>query len=186
MIYEWIKNNTGIADIMAAIPVSEEELHIALTPLARLVLRKQRQSSSEPKRTNAAEEVRSMIDSGMSVQQVAKSRGTSRESVYQLCRNHAIEIPAAKKGKPKSVAKVRACVTCGEPVPGKRKHCSKKCVDIGRATRTQQPNAKITMDDARQVRKLRSGGAKLREIAEQFGLSIGGVNSIVAGRTWRE
>ena len=47
-------------------------------------------------------------------------------------------------------------------------------------------NAKYTPEIAAAIRSRRKSGAKLREIAEEFGVPIGTVHQITSGKTWRE
>lgn len=47
-------------------------------------------------------------------------------------------------------------------------------------------SSKITMAIAREIRRLRGGGAKPKELAAQFGIDSTTVIHICAGRAWRE
>lgn len=46
-------------------------------------------------------------------------------------------------------------------------------------------NAKLTSDEARQIRELRKAGVALRAIARRFGVSIPAVCHVMSGRCWR-
>ena len=50
---------------------------------------------------------------------------------------------------------------------------------------SSQPYAKLTEDDVRQIRVLRSHGLTYREIAKRFGVSISAIVNIIRGTTWR-
>lgn len=184
MISDWLKNNTGIADIMAAIPANEEEIHVALTPLARLILRKQGLATTK-RREQSAREVADLLAAGMTVREIATQRGVSRASVYELCRRHGIQTPVALTGTMRRKPE-KKCPECGGLVQLTGKYCSSACVNAARSKRATKSFSKITIEDARQIRKLRKDGLKLREIGEKFGLSATNVREIVAGRTWKE
>lgn len=47
------------------------------------------------------------------------------------------------------------------------------------------PNAKLTEDDVREIRKLSAGGLSQRKIATQFSVSRGTIEPILKGRTWK-
>lgn len=46
--------------------------------------------------------------------------------------------------------------------------------------------SKLTQADATRIRAMRKGGATLRAIADQFGVSPSHVKAVVDGRIWRE
>jgi hypothetical protein len=46
-------------------------------------------------------------------------------------------------------------------------------------------NAKLTDDDIREMRRLRSAGAKLSELAERYGIAFGQIGAIVRGKAWK-
>jgi hypothetical protein len=46
--------------------------------------------------------------------------------------------------------------------------------------------AKLTMDKAREIRRLRAEGHRAADIAQQFGIDTSNVRMIVANKTWRE
>lgn len=48
------------------------------------------------------------------------------------------------------------------------------------------PRCKLTMDQARQARALRQEGAKIKTLAEMFGISEPSMKSLIAGKSYRE
>lgn len=128
-----------------------------------------------------AAEVRSMLASGMSVPEVAKLRGVSKQSVYDLCTRYGIEYT-----KPKNLPKLHKlmqCDYCGNDFRNlhPRLYCSKKCEAAGRRKKT----AKINQAIAAEMRKMRSDGNTLQVIADSYGVSLGLVQQVIEGRRWK-
>jgi IS30 family transposase len=48
------------------------------------------------------------------------------------------------------------------------------------------PGAKLTADDVRRVRALRSTGRTLRSIADEFGVCHTAISRIITGKSWKE
>jgi len=50
---------------------------------------------------------------------------------------------------------------------------------------TDHPRAKLTNDDVRAIRKLRSEGALYRELSSQFNVGITAIRNLLIGKTWK-
>lgn len=50
---------------------------------------------------------------------------------------------------------------------------------------TKHPNAKLTEDDVREIRRLSANGLSQRKLAAQFGVSRGTIEPILKGETWK-
>jgi len=50
----------------------------------------------------------------------------------------------------------------------------------------KNPNAKLTLEEVREIRRLAREGRKRKELADIFGVALRTVSSIVKGEHWRE
>ena len=55
----------------------------------------------------------------------------------------------------------------------------------GQATGSDRPNAKLTEDDVREVRRLNAAGVSGRRLTEQFGVNAVTIHNIVHRKTWK-
>ncbi len=89
---------------------------------------------------------------------------------------------------------MQVCHTCDNPSCVNPAHlflgtCADNMRDKvikGRANQVREKNnhAKLTMEDAEQIRILRGRGMKLQEIAVQFGISIALVSNVANRKSW--
>lgn len=116
-------------------------------------------------------------------------------------------VQAAKVGKPRSEeckAKIRATLT-GRKLPlehveaaaaghrgQKRSEEAKRRINEGQRDKPR-PNAqgelhhqaKLTTDQVREIRRLRSEGMSSRKLARQYGVTKGAIDGVVKRRTWK-
>ncbi len=50
----------------------------------------------------------------------------------------------------------------------------------------KNPNAKLTLKEVREIRKLARNGKKKKELSILFGVALRTISSIVKGESWRE
>ena len=83
---------------------------------------------------------------------------------------------------------IRTCVNPahlrqGTPADNMRDRLSRSILNMPHGE--AHPNSRLTADDAREVRSLRSSGMKFQELADRFGVSKGTICGVVYMRTWR-
>jgi len=74
-----------------------------------------------------------------------------------------------------------------ERVDGRRGYMPSNCIWATRTTQARnRTNTKLTMNNARQIRKMREEGLTRQTVADKFGISREHVTDICRGRYWKE
>lgn len=81
---------------------------------------------------------------------------------------------------------IRACVNPDHLFIGTQAENMADMVRKGRSLAGERHNkARLTDGQVRRIRALRADGALLAEIADRFGVALGTIGMITAGKTWR-
>lgn len=108
---------------------------------------------------------------------------------------HAMHVFVCRSAHgPKPTPKHDAAHRCGNRICANKRHVRwatrQENIDdmLAHGTRKygeDHQSAKLTLEQVREIRRLRAGGALLRELAAQFGMSRGGIYHITSGDRWR-
>lgn len=82
---------------------------------------------------------------------------------------------------------VRSCVNPAHLFTGTQRDNMHDMIKKGRAAvGERQGSAKLTEAKVREIRRLRSEGAKIADLASQFELSMGAVGGVIYRRNWKD
>jgi cold shock CspA family protein len=81
----------------------------------------------------------------------------------------------------------RACCNPAHLFSGTAAENSADMAAKGRSTIGERnPQARLTVEQVREIRRLRATGLRYRDIALRFGVSIGAVGAVVRGQHWND
>lgn len=116
-----------------------------------------------------------LIHKGLTRPEICNQLGVSKQAV-------AIALTRYSLVASKIPRKVYLCAHCNRPKNNRlAKYCSPQC---RRDATVRRRKGKLSDDDIRRIRALRSEGLTLMNIADRFGVSFGMIHHIISGRSF--
>jgi len=117
---------------------------------------------------------------GKRAMQIARESGTTKQNMYALLSRAGLKLVKVRRAKP------NPCRRCGADSPPDRRYCSDECKALSPRPRGEDvAHSRLTAANVKAIKEARAAGAKLKDLAKEYGVSIGNVCHICKGRIWK-